>query len=235
MFFIVSPAREGWWERGAPSPRGLGLSRSVSENPQENPETQPMRTGFHVATGLVQPCTSLGQSPALQCGIATDRRAPASSAEGVSRICPTRTVSWYRKAGPLPTWHGLGVLTCSVQKQGPGSSSVALLTPPRSLSGECAGSDHRDVGVLPWPHPQAGALLRLLSARPPTTFWVQARRCRHALQIPPEKLDLQVPGPGGGHAKPRLCAFSCGGRKGGGVGSPERQRPGSRRLLTPLI
>ena len=49
----------------APGPRGLGLSRSVSNNPHENTETQPMRTGFHVVTGPVKPCPSLGQSPVV--------------------------------------------------------------------------------------------------------------------------------------------------------------------------
>lgn len=107
---------------------------------------------------------------------------------------------------------------------------MALLTQPRSPSGECADGDRRDVGVLPWPRPQPGALLRVLS----TTFRAQAQKCRHALQIPPEKLHLQVPCPGAGGAKPQLCTFSCGGKKGGlGWGALSASGPALEDSLLP--
>lgn len=107
---------------------------------------------------------------------------------------------------------------------------MALLTRPRSPSGECADGDLRDVGVLPQPRPQPGALLRVLSA----TFRAQAQKCRHALQIPPEKLHLQVPCPGARGAKPQLCTFSCGGKKGGlGWGALSASGPALEDSLLP--
>lgn len=122
-------------------------------------------------------------------------------------------VSWYRKVGPLPIWSGLGVLTCSVQKQGPGNSSKAFLVPPRSPSGESTDSDHCDMGPSIASSSGQGAPACVVTP-PHTTFWVQAQRCRHTLQIPPEKLDLQVLCPGSGSAKPQLCTFSFGGKRG---------------------
>lgn len=129
--------------------------------------------------------------------------------------------------------------TRSGQKQGPGNRSLALsLSLPLSSSHVVprVGSTRIVIAVtsvLPGPQPQARGL-------PPAslpTSWVQARRCRHALRIPPEKLDPQVPAPGGGSAKPQRCAFSLGGRKGEVGWRVENcaRWPSSRRLLLPHI
>lgn len=61
------------------------------------------------------------------------------------------------------------------------------------------------------------------------------RRCRLAPRIPPGTLHLQVLPPGGGSAKPRLCAFAFEGKKGGWGGEwrTVQQWPSSRSLFPP--
>lgn len=99
------------------------------------------------------------------------------------------------------------MLFCSVDRQGLGI--LARLSPhPASFPewGVCTHMMRRDSsssmsscsGRRPW---------CMLASPSQTTFWVQARRCRHAFRIPPEKRDLQVPSQGRGAAKPQLCAF----------------------------
>lgn len=130
------------------------------------------------------------------------------------------------RAGPLPMWGGLGLLTRCVEKRGLGILARLPRLPASSPEwGACGPARRvtRDVASSTSSPSDGGAVLaravRVVGAGAET----QAR-----VPEPSREHDPQVPaGRGGGAAKPQLCTFSSGGKGSGGGGE---RRTGLQRL-----
>lgn len=101
LWVVVAPGMSSW---------GLWVSGSLGDEPHEHAVTQPVRTGFRVATGPVQLCISLGPArPGPQPhGVVSRLAGRHVGGHRRHRGSEQEWLGWfrYRKVQPLLIWSG---------------------------------------------------------------------------------------------------------------------------------